>query len=296
MRNARLVFVHGRAQENKDSVALKAEWIDALRTGLAKSGLTLPLAEDEIKFPYYGQTLFDLVSGASTVADVVVRGGSSSADDEQRFQQAFLQEVQHAMGITDSQVEEALAAEVRQRGPLNWEWVQGILRAIDQHLPGASGISIALVTRDVYQYLRNPGVRDKIEVGVRQTMQPGVPTVVVSHSLGTVVAYNLLRREGKDQNWQVPLFVTLGSPLAVKAIKSALAPIDYPACAQHWFNAMDERDVVALYPLSPARFDVDTPIENKTDVRNSTENRHGIAGYLSDPDVAQRIVIAATRS
>jgi hypothetical protein len=293
MSPTRLVFVHGRAQQNKDSVALKAEWIDAFRSGLAKNGLALPLPESDIKFPYYGQTLADLVGGAPAVAEVVVRGGTAAGDDEQRFQQAVLQEVQQAMGITDDQVDQALPPDVRQRGgPLNWEWVQGIVQAIDEHVPGASGAAIALATRDVYQYLRNPGIRDRIEAGVRMAMQPGVPTVVVSHSLGTVVAYNLLRREGGPQRWQVPLFVTLGSPLAVKAIRSALAPLEHPGCAGHWFNAMDERDVVALYPLTPQRFDVDPAIENKTDVRNETQNRHGISGYLADAEVAQRIAAA----
>lgn len=284
----RLVFIHGRAQEHKDALALKGEWLDALRAGLAKNQLTLPLAETDIKFPYYGQTLFDLVSNAATVAEVVVRGGGA-ADDEQRFQQAVLQEVQQAAGITDDQVQQALASDVRERGPLNWEWVQGILKAIDQNVPGASAASIALATRDVYQYLKNPSLRNTIEAGVRQAMVPGVPTVVVSHSLGTVVAFNLLKREGAAQGWQVPMLVTLGSPLAIKAIKAALAPIEHPACVGHWFNAMDERDVVALYPLDTARFDVSPAIANKTNVQNHTSNRHGIAGYLDDAEVAQRI-------
>jgi hypothetical protein len=167
--------------------------------------------------------------------------------------------------------------------------VQGILKAIDKHVPGASDLSIAVATRDVYQYLKNPGVRDVIEVGVRQAMAPGAPSIVVSHSLGTVVAYNLLRREGVAAGWQVPLFVTLGSPLGVKAIRSALAPIEHPACATHWFNAMDRRDVVALYPLTSVHFGVTPEIENKTDVDNHTANRHGISGYLDDAAVARQI-------
>jgi hypothetical protein len=64
-----------------------------------------------------------------------------------------------------------------------------------------------------------------------------------------------------------------------------------------WFNAMDERDVVALYPLDPTHFplDPDTPaIENKTDVRNRTRNRHGVAGYLDNEVVARRIYRAIT--
>lgn len=288
MSRAQLVFVHGRAQEHKDAVALKAEWVDALRAGLAKSGLQLPLADAEIRFPYYGQTLYDLVSDAGDVAEVVVRGGAGD-DAEQRFQQAVLEEIRQARGITDEQVEALLGADVRQRGPLNWEWVQAILKAIDRHVPGASELSIALATRDVYQYLKNPGVRDTIEVGVRQAMTAGVPTVVVSHSLGTVVAYNLLRREGAAAGWQVPLFVTLGSPLGVKAIRTALAPISHPACAARWFNALDPRDVVALYPLAGGHFGVTPEVENKTDVDNHTANRHGIAGYLDDADVARRI-------
>jgi hypothetical protein len=55
---------------------------------------------------------------------------------------------------------------------------------------------------------------------------------------------------------------------------------------------MDERDVVALYQLNTKCFPLNPTnpaIENKTDVRNKTENRHGIAGYLDDKDVAKRI-------
>jgi hypothetical protein len=289
MSQTRLVFIHGRSQQHKDAVALKAEWVGALRSGLAKGGLQLPIADTDIKFPYYGQTLHDLVSDAANVADVVVRGGSGSADAEQRFQQAVLEEVRQAKGITDEQIEEMLDSDVRQRGPMNWEWVQGILKAIDKHVPGASDLSIAVATRDVYQYLKNPGIRDAIEAGVRQAMAPGVASIVVSHSLGTVVAYNLLRREGAAAGWQVPLFLTLGSPLGVKAIRSALAPISHPACAARWFNAMDQRDVVALYPLTPAHFGITPEIQNKTDVDNHTANRHGIAGYLDDAEVARQI-------
>lgn len=289
MTAARLVMIHGRAQEDKDSVALKAQWVDSLRQGLARSGLALPLADADIRFPYYGDTLAALVDGSGPVPDVVVRGTDASSRDEQRFQQAVLEELMRVAGITDAQVDAVLAADVRQRGPLNWEWVQGILVAIDNLVPGASAASIALATRDVYQYLNNPGVHRTINEGVRKAMVPGVPTVVVAHSLGTVVAYNLLRREGAAAGWNVPLFVTLGSPLGVFAIRQSVAPIEHPACVGRWFNAMDERDVVALYPLDAKRFDVTPPIDNKTDVRNPTRNRHGIEGYLADAEVARRI-------
>ncbi|MBK9170074.1 MAG: alpha/beta hydrolase [Bryobacterales bacterium] len=290
-----LVFVHGRAQENKDSVALKAEWIAAFREGLALNHLTLPLDEEDIRFPYYGQTLYDLVKDipAAEVAEVIVRG--DGADDEQQaFVRSVLEEVRAVAGITDDHLREVAGVEVVERGPLNWGWVRGILRGVDRFVPGASGSGIAIATNDVYQYLKNPGVRDPIEIGVREAFTPGRETVVVAHSLGTVVAYNLLRREGQGQGWNVPLFVTLGSPLGVTAIRNALRPIGHPACANGWFNAMDSRDVVALYPLDSRRFGIAPPIENKTDVQNGTENRHGISGYLNDKETARRIYDALT--
>lgn len=284
-----LVFIHGRAQEHKDALALKAQWMAAWKEGLQKSGLSIPIDERDVRFPYYGQTLYDLVQGVpdDRIAEVIVRG--TAATEEQEFMRAVLEEVCVKAGITESQLDAVAGAEVVERGPLNWEWLQAILQAVDRYVPGASGASIALATHDVFQYLKNPGVKNRIDTGVRAAMSAGVPTVVVGHSLGTVVAFDLLRRDGQALGWQVPLFVTLGSPLAVTAIRKALRPIGFPACAAHWYNAMDERDVVALYPLDAESFDVTPAIENNVSVANHTENRHGIAGYLEDKEVARRI-------
>jgi hypothetical protein len=283
-----LVLVHGRSQEHKDAGRLKAQWISTWTEGLQKSGLQMPIAETDIRFPYYGDALFDLVEGSDTVAEIVVRGAFDD-DDEKDFMVSVLQEVRNKAALSDAQLAAVAGTEVVERGILNHEWVLAILRTMDRHLPGGSGASIALTTHDVYQYLRNPGIRDKIEAGVRAAMTPGVPTVVVGHSLGTVVAYNLLQREGAAMGWQVPLFVTVGSPLAVAAIKRALRPIRFPSCAGAWYNALDPRDVVALYPLDAENFDVRPAIVNQTDLDNPTENRHGIAGYLNDKEVARRI-------
>jgi hypothetical protein len=286
----RLVFVHGRAQEHQAASALKGKWLAALREGLARSTLELPIAEADIRFPYYGQTLFDLVAGVPSeqAAEIIVRGQGMDTE-ERSFIASMMKEIFSKTGVTNEQIAEVLATDVVERGPLSWAWIQAGLRVIDRHVPFGSGASIALFTRDVYQYLRNIGLRDRIETGIRLAIQSDVPTIVVGHSLGTIVSYSLLRREGQTRGWNVPLYVTLGSPLAVTAIKRNLAPNRHPECVGRWLNAMDKRDVVALYPLSKAHFPIDPEVENKTDVSNQTENRHGIAGYLNDPVVARRI-------
>ena len=111
--------------------------------------------------------------------------------------------------------------------------------------------------------------------------------------MGTVVAYNLIRREGAKRGWQVPQLVTVGSPLAIHEIRRTLKRFDTIRCPEvvsAWFNAYDPRDVVALFPLDVDHFELDPTkpsIVNKGDVQNKTDNRHGIAGYLDDKDVAQ---------
>lgn len=290
-----LAFVHGRAQERKDSVALKKEWIDAWRIGLDAAGLAMPIAEADIRFPYYGDTLDQLAGGAdpAAAAAVVIRGTGLDAD-EKRFANAIAAHIQNRF-VSEADLAAVAGQDVVERGPLQWEWFQGVLAAVDRYVPGASAASIALATHDVYQYLVNDAVRDTIDEGVMQALQPGVPTVVVAHSLGTVVAYRLLRQFGQAKGWRVPQFITLGSPLGVTEIRERVArwsTTRCPPCADAWFNAYDKHDVVALYPLTPAQFPLDPSapaIDDYGAVHNGTDNRHGIGGYLDDPVVARRI-------
>lgn len=295
--NRQLVFVHGRSQQNKDSGALKSEWIAALERGLSKSGLTLPISEDQIRFPFYGDTLHQMTDGlsAESAAQIVVRGERPLPPSEEAFLNAWMAEVKEHFPIEDAEVEEALR-EGQTRGVQNWGLVQAILKILDRKIPGVSAFSVAIATQDVYHYLTKSTFRKVMDDGVRRAFKAGMETVVVAHSLGTIVAYNVLAKGEPAEGVSVPQFITLGSPLAVTVVKERIKPLVYPLCVKTWFNAMDERDVVALYPLDARNFEVLPQIENKTDVHNDTENRHGITGYLSDAVVAQRIHQALTAS
>ena len=290
-----LIFIHGRAQEHKDAQLLKNEWTNAFSNGLNKQGLELPISLSDIKFPYYGQTLYDLDQGKaqSEIADVIIKGEHKN-DKESAFLQEVLTETINELGITDEQIEELGSPEVIEKGPGNWEWVQVGLRAIDRFIPGASSASILLVTRDVYKYLNYIGVRDSVESGIIMAVNNDQEAVIVSHSLGTVVAYNILQREGRSRKWKIPLFLTLGSPLGITAIRRAISPIKHPSVVRKWFNAFDEKDLVALYPLDENRFPVKPSIENWNEVNNTTSNHHGISEYLNDTKVSKIIYDALT--
>ena len=282
----RLLLVHGRDQQGQNPDALRQMWMDALKRGATALGKTIP-AGLEVAFPYYGDTLDAFTRDVPLTSEVRTRGDFDQ-DAFLRFQEQVAEEVRQRAGVSDNEIDTQYGSNPKPRGPQNWEWVQAILRAIDKHGAGFSQMTLELVTRDVYLYSTRGGVRDEINAMVARELTLE-PTVVVGHSLGSVVAYNVLRSD--PRTLQVPIYITVGSPLGIRAIRDQLRPLRPPA-AGSWYNAFDDRDVVALYPLDSGNFPIQPAIANYGRVKNETSNRHGISGYLADPDVAGQILSA----
>jgi hypothetical protein len=284
-----LVLIHGRSQQMKDPAALKKSWVDALRQGLSNAGLPTALDELKIHFPYYGDTLINLIDKVDNPAPVVVKG-LKGVMPEQMFKAAVFAEAVRASGVTEAQIQaerpagDAEAAQVTEKGPLNWGWVLAGLRAIDK-LRGGSW-ALEKFTNDVYQYLTDDDIRKAIDDGVRQAFT-NEQTVVIAHSLGTIVAYHLMKEEAAAE-WNISTLITLGSPLAVGAVSERIRPLIKPSCVKDWFNGRDPHDMVALFPLAPPRFPV-TLTGSKDNIANTSDNHHGIESYLADKDVAQWI-------
>jgi hypothetical protein len=113
------------------------------------------------------------------------------------------------------------------------------------------------------------------------------PTVMLGHSLGSIVAYNVVRDSSKKS---IRAFITVGSPLGIRGISSSLeTPFRNIAGTHGWFNAYDKRDVVALNPLDATYFPVHPTIVNDGTLINTTENHHGIVSYLDKVEVARRV-------
>jgi len=283
----KLVMVHGRAQGGRDADALRKEWLDALTYGLARANATLPPGT-EVAFPYYGNLLDKMVAQLDAPLTSIATPKGTNPDLQPELRGEILAGVAAGLGLTEADFDREFTG-TREKGPANWEWVQAILRAIDC-VPGVNAQLIDAITRDVYVYLTFPGVRGRIDAEIEASLGHE-PCVLLAHSLGTIVAYNVLYR--RDAAPACPALITVGSPLGVYAIQRYIEnPLRSPACVGYWFNAYDDRDVVALRPLDKGTFDVAPPIENKSDVTNFTDNRHGIAGYLSDPIVARKIAAA----
>ncbi|MFF3544001.1 hypothetical protein [Streptomyces platensis] len=136
--------------------------------------------------------------------------------------------------------------------------------------------------KDVHAYFfggAGPALREVVKETLAEV--DGGPLVVVGHSLGTIIAYEVLMEQGRE----VELLVTVGSPLAITEVQDHLArPPAVPAGVAAWHNASDLRDLVALdHTLRPEY----APQERVTDllVTNDSGNHHGISEYLSQHEV-----------
>lgn len=280
----RLSFVHGMRQEAKDPAALRSVWETALIK--AWGSASLPEQGYALEMPFYGDVLHELTEQVRGQAPAVIARGAGGPGEFTPLEEALIRQMGADAGISDADVRTELGQEIVARGPANWEWVQGLARLLQRRVPGLGDFGLRFV-RQVDAYLTRPHIREAVDELVAPCLA-GEPTVVVAHSLGTIVAYRLLQKAGATA--RVPLFVTLGSPLGIDAIKQHIRPpkLGRPSGVAHWLNGTDERDYVALI----SRLDKNTfatGIENLSDISNRRDDAHFIGDYLSDKRIADRI-------
>ena len=283
----KIIFIHGRAQGGKDPVQLQRSLENALRTSFAQAGYTWPQT-CKFALPYYGDTLDQLTDKMLNSTESGGRNRGDALDsDALDIELSLLYELAQEHKLLQYLPEDSEETEAIERGVLNWEALHTLLQLFDRTPIGAT--LVRLITRDVHVYLKYKHiVQNVIDAEVLKYFAPGETHVVIGHSLGSVVGYNVLHK--LPANTPVSKYVTIGSPLGIKAVKERLAaPLRMPANVQRWYNAMDERDVVPLFPLDEENFPILPAIINKTNVNNISDNHHGAEEYLMDPDVAREV-------
>jgi subtilisin family serine protease len=152
--------------------------------------------------------------------------------------------------------------------------------------------------QDAAAYFFDAEQKAQIQQRLRQILIPEKgPYVVIGHSMGSIIAYDVLRQM-ENAGLEVPLLVTLGSPLAIEAVKdNVVKPWQVPQQVRSWKNFCDAFDAVAFDKDLNDDFDgsiVDLLIEN-------AERRGGVfsffdlnaahsgVGYLSTKAVQQAV-------
>ncbi|MEU6866832.1 hypothetical protein ABZ924_26825 [Streptomyces sp. NPDC046876] len=163
-------------------------------------------------------------------------------------------------------------------------------------LPGPARTSVFRLLvkhtfKDVYAYFfggAGPAIRDVVRRACDELLAGagvGGPLAVIGHSLGSIAAYEHLRQEQRE----VGLLVTIGSPLGVREVQDVLGePPAVPVGVAAWRNASDPRDLVALdHTLRPEY----APVHLVSDhlVVNSSGNHHGALEYLATGPVREPV-------
>jgi len=136
-----------------------------------------------------------------------------------------------------------------------------------------------------YQVRRE--LRDRLVNDLRAAREVAEKIVIVSHSMGTMIAYDVLRNVVDCP--QVDTLFTLGSPLGITEVQDELRAaevkdVDFPkARLLRWVNVFDPRDPICG---ADPRFANDyTPVDGKEveDIEESNwgDWRHTITHYLA---------------
>ncbi|MFZ6744934.1 hypothetical protein ACO0LC_17050 [Undibacterium sp. JH2W] len=275
-----ILMIHGIGQEASTKEELLNTWTGALHAAQPEL-----LDHQSIEMAYYGTTLANWANGHAGTA--VGMGAESTVidvgnADELKFLCAVMEEFVRNCGIDEVGIETAMEMVEGNVVPMDnfiARRLVALMRVIE-HISPEKGSILLRVIKQGHSYLNSPGAAKAVDDIVRPLLQKS-PQVLITHSLGTVIAFKLLREMEKMRaDVKIPLLITMGSPLGLEAFKAKLgAPRRKPAFVEQWLNFYDPSDFVALgKSLDEKNFA--SNIHNDGTVDNNTFNAHGIVGYL----------------
>ncbi len=154
--------------------------------------------------------------------------------------------------------------------------------------------------------------RTVLQDELRNVLLPlkGNQIMLIAHSMGTIIAYDVLRDIGQeDPSFEIAHFVTIGSPLGLPHVKAKIIDErDYAGrerkrvrtptiVTERWVNYADRRDPVALdahlrddFGPNDRRIRVKDDLITNSYVSPSGEtNYHKSYGYLRTPELSKHI-------
>ncbi|MEU9381456.1 alpha/beta hydrolase [Streptomyces sp. NPDC048279] len=308
----RLVFVHGVGGA-RDPAAELERWLEALAVGATAAGHTtrarelLAGATADVSFAYY----------ADLFANPQAQGGHDTEEDYVLDVRDLLREAIEARLSEGADNGDDVTALDRARARLDpGETAQGSGSVVRQLLNVANSLfgvrglrrfggwaSSRLLVGQLSQVTRYLGRAEadgtgltldtRVRSRVTEALDPAVPTVVVAHSLGSVVALEALASYRGD----IPLFLTLGSPLGLRAVVAQRVvphPVQVPDPVSGWVNIWDRDDLIVGRPLLErfVRPNARSVLPSSRRVDSDGAWVHPVLKYLAHPGVAGPVMQA----
>lgn len=248
---------------------ISADWARALGTNLSEYNPGRA-SQPELRAAYYAHHLHR----------GTVQGDDDPAFLEDTAQELFIAWIQQLVPAPVPQIAQGPRT-ARARAAADW---------LAHHF-GKKANRIALAfCREVSTYLSHPARRQAVRDTVAATISQHRPTIVIGHSLGTVVAYETL---WQHPELKVDLMLTLGSPLAIPGvIFERLEPTPVsgrgarPPAVASWANLADVGDIIAI-PRTGLRNRFDQVDTDKPAIVIGEHAFHGAEHYLACFETAE---------
>ncbi|WP_353167880.1 hypothetical protein [Acinetobacter sp.] len=292
----KIIFIHGMNQQNYNADNLKQHWLDIFQQGINELKLAISVSDLDISLPFYGDLItkhqlsnrFDLDTflPKSWVNLHFHKHSASTAPTAPNTMQSI-----PVLPYFMPEHELKLSKRLYLVSQLVKDKALKEFSVILNNFPKLHESLIHKFLIETYLYLANPQFMDEVHQRILASLEADQAHLIVAHSLGTVIAYNLLQQ--LSPRYKIQRFITLGSPLAFKVIQSRLTPpIQSPACLNgDWHNFYSPDDFLTAFPLVNAPFDFQPAILN-TSISTFIHSPHQIAGYLQHPAVIKNIVDA----
>lgn len=160
-------------------------------------------------------------------------------------------------------------------------------------------ITSRLLLPDVFDFFFREERRQRMREIFRDRLRYAGPCIVIAHSQGSMIAYDVLRELGAADA-DVQLFVTLGSPLGLPPVRERFRSwtgkkrLPWPPCVRHWHNYAHPRDIVAADAdlADDVQKGPDARTVQDVQVRWSGLGSHSICGYLAASEVRTQVLDA----
>lgn len=268
-----IVGVHGISQQRSGPMRQSKRWSDAFMRGMKYAGCP-PDQVPTLAVAFYGH-LFR--KGSPYLGELE---DQQWQDDETAFVAGALSEL--TAGMSAEEVDQLVRAAQLLGLPrfLPPAVLRG-LAAVDKKWGTGRGLLLAWDLRQVHAYLHVPQAGEEIRAIVTEAVSVDT-RVLLGHSLGSVVVYDLLVRGALPH---IRGLVTVGSPLPLHTVWSALPEAGNVLRDVLWLNIYDSWDVVTLgHGMAPHAEDI--PVTNRRG------DPHAITQYLAQQDTASAILRA----
>jgi hypothetical protein len=233
-RVAQLLGVHGIGQEQLGRHQILERWTPALADGLERAA-GRSVRRPDLDLAFYGHLFFPVPPEGKAAPSPVDPAMLADLDEVEIDE--LTEAVTEIVTPADLSAADAGSAEAyKTLGPLPVR-VVNLIGAVERRFPPASGVLCLGTLRQVRRYLRDPQLKaDVDEITAEATAGA---TVLIGHSLGSVVAYEFLRQH---PGHSVKLLLTIGSPLGLRMVRSQLQAGELGPV--HWVNVRALNDPV----------------------------------------------------